>query len=45
MGDSTEFSLSLVLNRPIKIFGYGIRSANDHPERDPRKWTIKFKLP
>jgi hypothetical protein len=29
---------------PILITGYGIRTANDCPERDPRKWDVKFFL-
>ncbi len=45
IGETTEFSVNFDLNRPITIYGYGVRSANDCPGRDPRKWHIKFKLP
>ena len=44
MGDEKEFDINFILNKPIEIFGYGIRSANDCPGRDPRKWSVKFKL-
>ena len=45
IGETTEFSVNFDLNRSITIYGYGVRSANDCPGRDPRKWHIKFKLP
>ena len=32
------------MTAPIRITGYGIRSANDCPGRDPRKWDVKFYL-
>jgi hypothetical protein len=31
--------------RPLNLTGYGIMSAPNYPERDPRKWTIIFSLP
>ena len=43
--EANEFSVNFIFNKPIQIFGYGIRSANDFPGRDPRKWSIQFKLP
>ena len=42
--ESWEFSVVFVFKKPIEIFGYGIRSALDRPEHDPRKWSIHFKL-
>ena len=32
------------MKKPVGIIGYGIRSANDCPGRDPRKWDVKFYL-
>ena len=29
------------LDAPTKIVKYALTSANDHPERDPRDWTLK----
>ena len=29
------------LCRPIWFRGYGLRMANDCPERDPRRWEVK----
>jgi hypothetical protein len=45
MGDETEFDINFEFKDPIEIFGYTICSANNFPGCDPRKWSIKFKLP
>ena len=44
MKESTEFDVNIVFNKPIEIFGYGIRPG-EYSARHPRKWSIKFKLP
>ena len=45
MEETIEFDVLITFKRPIEIFGYAIRSANDFPGRDPRKWSVKFNLP
>ncbi len=44
MEETMEFDVLITFKRPIEIFGYAIRSANDFPGRDPRKWSVKFNL-
>ena len=36
--------MTIDLKRRVRIRGYGLRSANDCPGRDPRKWDVKFYL-
>lgn len=41
-----EDTLSVTFNfaRPIHISGFALKSANDFPGRDPRKWTLRAAL-
>ena len=37
--------MTINLRKPISIAGYGFRTADDCPGRDPRKWNVEFFLP
>ncbi len=45
MYNGDKLSITIILKIPVSISGYGFRTADDCPGRDPRKWSIKFYLP
>jgi len=38
--EGQDFCLTFSFKKPVIIRGYGIRSANDFPVRDPLAWTL-----
>ena len=43
--EGNNLSVTIFLRSQVRITGYGFRSADDCPGRDPRKWDVKFYLP
>ena len=40
---ATKAQLHLVLIRPATIAAYELTSANDFPDRDPNRWTLRCR--
>ena len=38
--DVSPFYAQISLRRPVHVLAYGIKTANDHPARDPKDWNL-----
>ena len=39
-GKGKGVKMQVIFKKPILIRGYGVVSANDYPDRDPKDWSL-----